>query len=179
LAKLLGIVEKLDHILYSAWIADSRPGGIGISHEASFRNPMRLFATDIGDRRRTNMTQSCSLMCDRTALVRKAGFHISFSNRDDFDLVCNGLSVDFALNVGGTPVHHTVTSGSTPSYPHGTRILNALEKPIAVPPRQSFFVELRSGTAIAARMQQIESGQVEEYAELKSILDVTMMREVQ
>ena len=188
MAKLLGIVECLDQILYSAWIADTRPGGMGISNEASFRTPMRLFVTDIGDRRRTNLTTPSSLGCDRTASIRKAGFHISFSNADDFDLVCGAANVDFSIHAGGKAVHNITTVGSEgsagtercrPTYNYGLRILESLGKPIAIPARMGFHVELLSTDTVAARMQRIESGRVEEYAEMKSILDVTMTREVQ
>lgn len=189
MAKLLGIVERLDQNLYSAWIADTRPDGIGTSNEATFRNPMRLFVTDIGDRRRTNLTTPGSLGCDRTASIRKAGFHISFSNKNDFDLVCSGIGVEFAMNVSSTAVHTTGTIAEyftspdapscRPTYDFGVRVLESLKTPIAIPARAGFFVELKSTPEITKRMQQIESGRVEEYAEMKSILDVTMTREVQ
>lgn len=189
MARLLGIVERLDQILYSAWIADTRPDGMGVSGEASFRNPMRLFMTDIGDRRRMNLYQPGSLGNDRTASIRKAGFHISFSNEDDFNLVCSVIGAEFAINVCNTPVHSIGTTDQyfatrampspKPTYSHGIRVLEELKKPIAIPARAGFFVELKSCPSIAERMQQIESGRAEEYAEFKSILDITMTREVQ
>lgn len=181
--RLVGIVERLDHVLYSAWIADTRPCGIGVSNEVQFRNPMRLFATDLGDKRRTNMMQPCALSSDRAASIRKVGFHASFSNPKDFDLAFNYHNgVSFEVNVGGVPSHRIDTVQDhriIPTYSYGIRHLEHLDQPIDIGGRESFFVAFSCDKEVEERMRIIESGKAEEYAEFKSILDITMAREVQ
>lgn len=181
--RLVGITERMDQILYSAWIADTRPGGIGVSNETRFRNPMRLFMTDIGDQRRTNFRQAGELGFDRTASIRKIGFHVSFSDPKDFDLVFNYHNgVSFEVNIGGEPVHRIDTVQGekiSPAYSYGIRHLERLNQPVDIGKHQNFFVELCSDKEVEKRMHLIESGEAKEYAEFKSVLDVTMTREVQ
>jgi hypothetical protein len=180
--RLVGITERMDQILYSAWIADTRPGGIGVSNETRFRNPMRLFMTDIGDQRRMSFRQAGELGFDRTASIRKIGFHVSFSDSHDFDQVFNYHNgVSFEVNIGGEPVHRIDTVQGrriSPTHSYGIRRLEQLGEPIEIPKRHNFFVELSSDKDVEKRMHLIESGEVKEYAEFKSILDVTMTREV-
>ena len=180
--RLVGITERMDQILYSAWIADTRPGGIGVSNETRFRNPMRLFMTDIGDQRRTNFRQAGELGPDRTASIRKIGFHVSFSDSHDFDEVFNYHNgVSFEVNIGGEPVHRINTVQGekiSPAYSYGIRHLEHLNQPVDIGKHQNFFVELCSDKDVEKRMHLIESGEAREYAEFKSILDVTMTREV-
>lgn len=180
--RIVGIREKSDQVFYSGWVADTRPDGVGISHEAHFRNPMRLFMTDIGNPLRTNMYTSGGFPGDQSVLIHKMGYHVSFSRNEDFRQAFDNPGICFDLKVNNTSAHHIDTEAKMPDPElcyYGIRRLPTLEKPIVVMPRQSFFIELQTSNWFADVMRAIEAGRIQAYAEIKSLIDTTLSREVQ
>ena len=148
LPRLIGIVERYGHTLYSGWIADTRPGGMGVSHQTSFSDPMRLYVSDIGDRLRTNMYTPGKLPGDSACTVLQTGFHVSFSNEaryHEFFNTPDGSS--FTLNVLGEPVHKMNVSefhakdqkvSLKPTYDYGIRMQQDMPQPVAIPSQAAF-----------------------------------------
>jgi len=98
----VGTIERLHTILYHAWIADTRPDGLGVSKQMSMGKVIRLFTADIGDRTRTNMLLTGQLVADRTMIIDKVGLYCSFSNKQfytDF-FRCARMT----LNIGDKPM---------------------------------------------------------------------------
>lgn len=186
--RLISTLERLGHTLYSGWIADTRPGGMGVSHQTSFTDPMRLYVSDIGDKLRTNMYTPGQLSGDRSCSVLQMGFHVSFSNEaryHEFFNTPDGSS--FTLNVLGESVHKLNASefhaknqkvSLKPTYDHGIRIQQDLPQPVAIPSQATFDVMLKTGPEFADCMKHIDNGFWTSYAEVKHFMNVLMTREV-
>lgn len=194
LPKLIGITERYGHTFYSAWIADTRSDGVGRSAQTSFRNPLRLFVADIGDRLRTNMRSEAGFPPDRTATILETGFHVSFTRQPDYQLffkdnfMHRGSSI--TISVLGNAVHKIDTDdflwpdkngeAPAPSYKWGIRVSQKPPQPIHIPPRASFYATLETSDQFTERMLALESGMSEgEYAEVKCFIKTLATREVQ
>jgi hypothetical protein len=189
LPKIVGIVERLGHTLYSGWLADTRPGGMGVSHQASFVDPMRLYVSDIRDTLRTNMQMAGQLPSDRTCTVLQAGFHVSFSNEARYQEFFNTKEgSSFTLNIGGEDVHKINASEfqdtnsrvtPRPLYNYGIRIQRNVTNILKIMPRMGFYVTLKTEPEFANTMRLIDTGKWNSYAEIKHFMNILMTREVQ
>lgn len=186
--RIVGIVERFGHTLYSGWIADTRPGGMGVSHETSFSDPMRLYVSDIGDRLRTNMYVPGRLPGEQSASILQMGFHVSFNTEaryQEFFDTQNGSS--FVLNINGDEAYKLEASKfqdtnkrvtPRPTYKYGIRIQHNISKPLVIAPLQTFHVTLNTEPEFANTMKNIDSGRWTTYAEIKHFMNVLMTREV-
>lgn len=216
--QIVGVIERLGYLLYSGWIADKRPGGVGISEQTTFRPNLKLFTTDLGDTFRTNMCLSGQLVADRTCMVSRVGFHASFTDPKNYNRFFEGVSLHFVVGEDGDRFKSNVPASFDarkinpeagietdrggvpyPVYRHGITLFeperkgefgphegevvakNERRKPIAIPPRQTFHMLLRSDERFTASMNRIEQSTLDNssYAEVTGLLDATMTREVQ
>lgn len=95
--KIIRLIERLDYIIYSGWITDRRPGGLGISNQTKFLPNLKLFTSDIGDIFRTNMKMHGQLGVDRTCEILRIGFHASFSDVENYKRFFEGVSMQFIV----------------------------------------------------------------------------------
>jgi hypothetical protein len=176
-------VEKMDAELWHAWIADTRPDGLGISKALKYDEEMRLFLTDTGDTHRTNLLTPGQIAGDATFRIEKFGVFVSFS---DAKLYADFFSsVLFRFYLGDKPVF--ILSASTvaapegwpkdkngapkESFPHGYMSWTKLEKSIGIPPRMSFYATMTSTPGFTEKMRRIETGcKVASFAIIKFFL---------
>lgn len=217
--RIVGVIERLGYLLYSGWIADRRPDGVGISEQTTFRPSLKLFMTDMGDKFRTNMCLSGQLVADRTCMISRVGFHASFTDPANYNKFFEGVSLHFVIGEDGDRLMSNVPASFDakkinpeagietdrdgvpyPVYRHGItlfeperhggfandgtdRVVSAEKKrsPIAIPPRQTFHMLIRSDEEFTGAMNRIEqnSSDKSSYAEVTGLLDATMTREVQ
>lgn len=182
--RLIGVRERLGHTLYSGWIADTRPGGMGVSHHASFSDPMRLYVSDIGDKLRTNLHVPGRLLGEQTAKVLQIGFHVSFDVEARYNEFFNEpTESSFVLNVNGEDVHTLRAADSRsfpkPTYDYGIRMQHDMLIPVTIEPQIAFNVTLNTGKEFANTMRYIDTGKWTAYTEVKHFMNVLMTREVQ
>jgi hypothetical protein len=129
---------------------------------------------------------------DRTATILQTGFHASFSRAEDYSFFFKGGSPGgsiFKIMVGGKVSYLIDTTeflfpnengvAPVPSYNYGIRLTQTPTEPIQIPSRMSFNVMLETSDGFSERMMAIESGQDQQYAEIKSFIVTTATREVQ
>ena len=165
---------------------------MGVSQQASFCDPMRLYVSDTGDKLRTNMYIPGKLPGDSTCTVFQMGFHVSFdveARYNEFFNTPDGSS--FTLNINEEDVHKLNASElqdthmrvtPKPSYSYGIRLQQDTPKPtigIPIPTGQHFHVILKTSPEFAHTMKLIDSERWTAYAEIKHFMNVVMTREVQ
>lgn len=194
-----GIVEKRQHTYWHSWIADSRPGGLGISRYMSFAKQMRMFCADQGDLRRTNMLCAGQLVSDRTMLINRFGLHVSFSDAQryaDFWRCCTltftvgdkpilALPASYFANKDLTvdPLELDMMKVDDPppfDYEGGHCAFLTLTRNIVIPARQglSLLMDFSDENFVEA-MQRIERGaEFASYAEITPMFEGIETREV-
>lgn len=191
--QLIHIKEVLYKELWHAWIADTRPGGLGTSKELTkYSDAIRLFTTDIGDIHRTNMRKfGGGLFSSHEASIHKIGVFASFSNpihyksffrSTYFKFIVNKKSqVKFpALEIPVPPGWPRNDDGSPKeSFPHGFMGWIKLAQPIKIEGDQEFYGVIKSNKSFVHEMRKIETKQVPNaYAEIKLVLGTDYTRDV-
>jgi hypothetical protein len=184
--------ERRHHIYWHAWIADTRPDGLGV-------NKGLRFATDAGDLSRTNMLCAGCLVGDRTFRVKRIGIHAAFSDKRHYAAFFRSCRLSFI--VGDKPMIELPAS----YYASEDRRFDPLEmadNKLHDPPRPTYedgycgFLDLTRNIAIPARqglgwllecedphfvrdMQLIESGALfASYAEIMIMIEGEETREI-
>lgn len=163
-------IEKFDAEIWHAWIADTRPDGIGMSKSLRYDKEMRLFTCDSGDIHRTNLITPGMLASDKTFTITKFGIFVSFSNPELYAEFFSSVVFRFLLsdkpvfqfsasNIAG-PKGWPKNEDGTPkeSFPHGFMCWIELEKPISILPRMDFHGMIISDTSFVQKMRRIETG---------------------
>lgn len=194
-----GIRDRRHHIYWHSWIADTRPDGMGVSLHTPFNCKIRMFCSDQGDLRRTNMHVGGQLVSDRTMYIERFGIHVSFSDPRHYAAFWRCCRLTFS--VGNKPVLELPASyfaaedkrvdpleldvtevydPPKPSYEGGYCGFLELTRKIALPSRQGFDLLMEFDDKNFVReMQMIENGAAfAAYAEITTMLEGQETREV-
>jgi hypothetical protein len=191
--KILGVKERLYKELWSAWIADTRPDGLGISKDMHYAPKMRFFTGDIGDRFRTNLIcyPGGQLFPTHTASIHKFGIFVSFTNPFHYKEFFQSTSFKFYIDENkqiefptlsmNKPLSWLMNKKAIPykSFPHGSMSWHKLTKPIKIKEKQSFYGILTSESSFIKEMREIETGHIQNaYAQIKIVLGTDYIRDV-
>jgi len=176
-----------DQEFFHSYMVDSRGKFVNkskiTSFEASSKNGLRMFCSDLDDPQRTNMDHGCCIADDSTFFLKSIRIEARFSNPYRFTDFAR--TTRFILSVGDKPMYILeANSLADPAVATGTtnpesdfcsngvdvKVTEELERMIAIPPRQCFDGLLETHPIFSEQMKLIESGAVREFAEIKIVL---------
>lgn len=197
--------ETFHNLLYSAWIADTRPDGMGVSkwsvmraHPEHRQPSIRLFMGDLGDHSRTNMHCAGCLPGDQTIRIERVGLYAAFSDERRYAeffrcarmILTVGdkpmLTVPASYFASGDvvqPEQVVVEDGKVPPpflHSEGFCGFVKFDKGIAVPPRQCFeaHVDLHD-VAFAEYLERLErGGEFTSYAQIMLMIEGPQSRSI-
>jgi hypothetical protein len=178
--RIISVKEVLYKELWHAWIADTRPDGLGMSKDIRIGDAIKLFESDVGYTHRTNAKYAGKLFPGHKASILKIGVFVSFSNKEHYELFFKSTNFIFLVNEESQIRIPSSDLERKKTFLHGSMHWIELPKPIKINEGDTFCGMIKFDEAFKKEMQAIENyPELEAYAEIKYILAGNFTRDIQ
>lgn len=140
------VAEKLPHQYFSTWLRNDKT--VTVPHDGSLVEccGINFFSNWLDDPTRTNMTYSCSEPSDISFRIESINVKLIMSDKEIYRKLFDESTFD--LYVGDMPIKSIPSSDlanpstwdKLPENEEGVNSKIIMGKPVAVPPRQCFYV---------------------------------------